>query len=180
MAVMLEVKGQELYTLLDSGSTTNAISPEAVISSEVEAIELKNPMTLQLGTVGSKGRINHGVNTMVGLGNQSLPIYFDVANVDYYDIIIGTPFLNRNKVILDFDRYIATINGVEYPCLSLERERLVRKRVRDQRTARRMARPRRGKADGPDLDMLPKNIAPKHKNPTALRAQKTVRFRETD
>lgn len=180
MVVMLTINGQQLYTLLDSGSTTSAISPEAVISSAVEVIELKQPMTLQLGMIGSKGRINHGVNTHVGLGSVSLPVYFDIANIDYYDVIIGTLFLNRNKVILDFSRFVATIIGIDYECLSLEREHLVCKHVKTQCTACCIAHPRHDRADGPDFSMLPKNIAPKHRNPTALRAQKTVQFSETD
>jgi hypothetical protein len=28
--------------------------------------------------------------------------YFDVANVDYYDVILGTPFLKRYNIKLDF------------------------------------------------------------------------------
>ena len=27
--------------------------------------------------------------------------YFDIINIDYYDAILGTPFLNKNKVIID-------------------------------------------------------------------------------
>ena len=28
--------------------------------------------------------------------------YFDIINIDYYDVILGTPFLRKHEVIIDF------------------------------------------------------------------------------
>ena len=28
--------------------------------------------------------------------------YFDIINIDYYDAILGTPFLRKHEVIIDF------------------------------------------------------------------------------
>ena len=28
--------------------------------------------------------------------------YFDISNIDYYDAILGTPFLRKHEVIIDF------------------------------------------------------------------------------
>ena len=28
--------------------------------------------------------------------------YFDIINIDYYDAILGTPFLRKHKVVIDF------------------------------------------------------------------------------
>ena len=28
--------------------------------------------------------------------------YFNIINIDYYDAILGTPFLRKHKVIIDF------------------------------------------------------------------------------
>ena len=35
--------------------------------------------------------------------------YFDVVNIDYYDAILGTPFLKRFKVAIDFAKDCLTI-----------------------------------------------------------------------
>lgn len=39
------------------------------------------------------------------------PEYFDVVNIDKYDIIVGTPFMHHNKVLLDFDNKCVVVNG---------------------------------------------------------------------
>ena len=35
--------------------------------------------------------------------------YFDVVNIDYYDAILGTPFLKKFKVAIDFMKDCLTI-----------------------------------------------------------------------
>lgn len=134
LAVELVIAGMKCYTLLDSGSTTNAISPDVAVMSKTPLVELDEPMTLQLGTVGSKSTINYGTHATATMGNSSFESYYDVANIDYYDAILGTPFLLQHKVILDFGKRAIEIDGQVYQALSLEQERLVR---RQRRTFRR-------------------------------------------
>ena len=33
---------------------------------------------------------------------KELKEYFDIINIDYYDAILGTPFLRKHKVIINF------------------------------------------------------------------------------
>ena len=33
---------------------------------------------------------------------KELKEYFDIINIDYYDAILGTPFLRKHEVIIDF------------------------------------------------------------------------------
>ena len=33
---------------------------------------------------------------------KELKGYFDIINIDYYDAILGTPFLRKHEVIIDF------------------------------------------------------------------------------
>ncbi len=41
--------------------------------------------------------------------------YFDIVNIDRYDILVGTPFMHRFKVILDCENKCITINGQSIP-----------------------------------------------------------------
>ena len=69
------------------------ISPDFARATGVKTFELKRPIGLQLACVGSKSTINYGAHATIVFGNQSIDEYFDVANIDYYDAILGTPFL---------------------------------------------------------------------------------------
>ncbi|KAI0038486.1 hypothetical protein FA95DRAFT_1662767, partial [Auriscalpium vulgare] len=111
LAADVNINGETLFALFDSGSTTNGISPEAATVSRVGIFELTDPMTLQLGVVGSKSKINYGTRCMIGVNGQEVACYLDVANIDHYDIILGTPFLHGNRVALDFGDLSITING---------------------------------------------------------------------
>ena len=35
-------------------------------------------------------------------GTVHVEEYFDIANIDYYDVILGTPFLRKLNIMLDF------------------------------------------------------------------------------
>ena len=52
--------------------------------------------------MGSKSVINYGTNTTIQINGEESKEYFDVANTNYYDAILGTPFLKKQKVIINF------------------------------------------------------------------------------
>ena len=55
-----------------------------------------------MAVTGSKSVINHGVNVTIKYEGRESKEYFDIINIDYYDAILGTPFLRKHKVIIDF------------------------------------------------------------------------------
>ena len=57
---------------------------------------------MQLGVTGCKSIINYGTNTTIKSNGEELKEYFDVENIDYYNAILGTPFLKKFKVVIDF------------------------------------------------------------------------------
>jgi hypothetical protein len=46
--------------------------------------------------------INYGMNMTIKFAHEKYEEYFDVANIEYYDAILGTPFLRKLGVTLDF------------------------------------------------------------------------------
>ena len=81
---------------------------------------LLNPHTLQLGTVGSRSTVNYGTESWVVFSGVDQTIYLNVVNFDHYNIIIGTPFMWDNKVLLNFESSRVIINGVATPATPVE------------------------------------------------------------
>ena len=42
------------------------------------------------------------INATIKYEGRELKEYFDIINIDYYDAILGTPFLRKHEVIIDF------------------------------------------------------------------------------
>ena len=59
-------------------------------------------MGIQLAVMGSKFVINYGTNTTIKINGEESKEYFNVVNIDYYDAILGTLFLKKFKVAIDF------------------------------------------------------------------------------
>ncbi|KAF8957872.1 hypothetical protein BDZ97DRAFT_1669193 [Flammula alnicola] len=112
-----KVNGHEAWTLWDAGSTTTAITPAFTDVAQIMAFPLLDPFTVQLGTVGSRAKITHGAEVDVSMPGLQDNIYVDICNLDRYDLVIGTPFMRKNGVILDFGQNIITINGKNIPAL---------------------------------------------------------------
>ena len=52
--------------------------------------------------MGSKSTINYGAKGAIAFSNKIVKEYFDVANIDYYDVILGMLFLWWLRITLDF------------------------------------------------------------------------------
>ena len=87
---------------LDSGCEWIMISPNFTHAMGIVTKKLENPVALQLACVGSKLTISYGATSTIAFGNQHIKEYFDVTNIDYYDVILGTPFLRQLGITLDF------------------------------------------------------------------------------
>ena len=46
--------------------------------------------------------INYGTHATIKIGHKVVKGYFDIANVEHYDAILGTPFLRKMGIVLDF------------------------------------------------------------------------------
>ena len=64
--------------------------------------KLENPVALQLACVGSKLTISYGATSTIAFRNQHIEEYFNVANINYYDVILGALFLRQLRITLDF------------------------------------------------------------------------------
>jgi len=109
--VQAKVNGCKALMMIDTGSTTNFISPAFATIAKLTTFTLESQLLLQLGCVGSWLTITHGAHVPVHLGNVTCDTYFDVANIDWYDCIIGLLFLRLHQVCLDFGEDTLWIKG---------------------------------------------------------------------
>jgi hypothetical protein len=76
---------------------------------KVTKVQLEKPLPIQLAVQGSRTKANWG--TVVDFGYQDIESkrYFDIINLDNYDLILGTPFLYQHKVVV----------GLNHPRISI-------------------------------------------------------------
>ena len=68
-----------------------------------------------MAVTGSKSVINYGTNTTIKINGEESKEYFDVVYIDYYNAILGTPFLKKFKVVIDFAKDCLTIKNKIIP-----------------------------------------------------------------
>ena len=78
------------------------ISPSFIRVVNIEPFLLDKPIGIQLAVMGSKSIINYGANTTIKYNKKESKEYFSIVNIDYYDAILGTPFLRKHEVVIDF------------------------------------------------------------------------------
>ena len=105
MVIEMELYGVKALTLIDSGSETNTLSLDFARACNIPCMKLERPVTVQLGTKGSRSIIHYGTNVDIEInGAKLVENYFDILNVERYDAILGTPFLNKMEAKLDFSK----------------------------------------------------------------------------
>jgi Aspartyl protease len=114
---MVTMNDQAVVVLLDSGCTTDALSPELVRVAGLKVYELKEQVPVQLGTNGSQSKINYGTKTCIKYGPVDASHYFDVVNIDRYDVILGTVFMRKHGIVLDFSKDQVRMGDITLPAL---------------------------------------------------------------
>src|ERR1700722_20181151 len=99
LAAYISINGIRAYTLFDSGSTTDAVSPDLAQVAKLPLLALDKPVTLQLGCSSNRSKVNVATTVMIELVHALT--FLDIANLDKYDCILGTPFMTKHKIILD-------------------------------------------------------------------------------
>ena len=97
-----EINSVKAHCLLDSGSEGVLLSPEFTRATGIKTFALEKPIALQLACIGSRSMINYGTHVTIKIGRKVVEEYFDIANVEHYNMILGTPFLRKIGIFLDF------------------------------------------------------------------------------
>ncbi|KAF7970992.1 hypothetical protein HWV62_22241 [Athelia sp. TMB] len=122
ITAVVTINGHQALALFDSGSTTDSITPEFGFVSRTKQFKLDEQIILQLGCVGSRSKISYGAVAPVTIFSVTEEMYFDVVNIDRYDAILGTPFLKKHGVCIDFKNRGVVIDGVLHKTFSMADE----------------------------------------------------------
>ncbi|KDQ09394.1 hypothetical protein BOTBODRAFT_179097 [Botryobasidium botryosum FD-172 SS1] len=93
ISLYINVGEQQAHALIDTGVNTDIVLADFARAMGLETYPLKDPVSLQMACVGSKARISYGMTIEIKCGKIEDTRYFDIANLDQYDIILGIPFL---------------------------------------------------------------------------------------
>ena len=102
ISVFWGIGGIKAHCLIDSGCEGIMISPSFIRAAKIKPFPLDKPIGIQLAVTGSKLVIDYGTNATIKYNGKELKEYFDIINIDYYDAILGTPFLRKHEVMIDF------------------------------------------------------------------------------
>jgi len=119
LATWVGVNGLKAWALWDSGSTMMGITQAFTEIAKVPVNTLQDPHILQLRMIGSCSTIKYGADVDIEIDDLETKTYVDIANFDHYDMIIGTLFLRKNKVVLDFIKNVVIINRKESPAVKV-------------------------------------------------------------
>ena len=97
--IKIKVNRCKLYIMIDTGSTGNFVSSAFAKVTGMKVFPLEQQLTLQLGCIGDWSKITHGGESYIELGSRTSEIYFDVANIDWYNCILGIPFLQEQQAV---------------------------------------------------------------------------------
>ena len=93
IVVLAKINGHQVWALLDTGSMADFLSTTVVDQLDLQSEQYAKPLPIQLAVHGSRSKINCGVRVNFQYQDINCEQRFDVANLDNYDAILGTPFL---------------------------------------------------------------------------------------
>ena len=101
--VTAKINGQSIRALLDTGSMVDFLSTTIVDQLKLPKEVYEKPLTVQLAVHGSQLKINCGTTVRFQYQTINCNRRFDIANLDNYDAILGTPFLYQHQVAIGFN-----------------------------------------------------------------------------
>ncbi|KAH7876179.1 uncharacterized protein C8R40DRAFT_1043450, partial [Lentinula edodes] len=109
---MVKINGVQAFVMVDSESTADALSPNFVQITHRQPFGLENSLTPQLRCTAPH-RLYNGNN-----GDIQDKDYFNVANIDCYDAVLGTMFMRKHGMALDFKNNTIRLHGKPIPTLT--------------------------------------------------------------
>ncbi|QRW26334.1 Retrotransposon gag protein [Rhizoctonia solani] len=103
-------QAEPIKTLIDSGATSNFISPSLVEKLKIPKTQLKNPQVVRMldGTISQTGRIWHQVHLTVLANGHTHSIPFLVCPIGNTPAILGMTWLTAEAPLIDWQQGLVT------------------------------------------------------------------------
>lgn len=76
------------------------MSTSLVDQLRVKKVALEKPLTIQLAVQGSRSKVNFGTSVEFGYQKVQEACFFDIINLQHYDLVLGTLFLFQHQVMV--------------------------------------------------------------------------------
>ncbi|KZT28188.1 hypothetical protein NEOLEDRAFT_1058935, partial [Neolentinus lepideus HHB14362 ss-1] len=113
VVVVVAINGHPARALLDSGSLADFMSHSLADQLRIQKMELAKPLPVQLAVQGSRSKINWGVKAQLKYQTIKSERYFDLINLQNYDLILGTPFLFQHQILMGLNPPKVVVGSAE-------------------------------------------------------------------
>jgi hypothetical protein len=103
IVVTVFMNGHPVRALMDCGSEADFLSTSVIDQLRIPRSVLAKPLNIRLAVHGSCSKTNADVTVQFKYQDIDESRKFDVANLDAYDVILGTPFLFQHSVMVGFN-----------------------------------------------------------------------------
>jgi hypothetical protein len=118
LVAKMTINGLDAVVMFDTGSTSDAVSPEFAWVANMKIHSLDVPMGIHLVCKRSKSKIVFGTSGPVRYSSIVGTHYFDVVNIDQFDAIIGMGFMRKFGITLEPEHDSILISRIPAPTLS--------------------------------------------------------------
>ena len=118
LVAKMMINGLDAIVMFDTGSTSDAVSPEFARVVNMKIHSLDEQLGIQLGCKGSKSKIVFGTSGPVWYSSIVGTHYFDVVNIDQFDTIISMGFMHKFGITLEPKHDSILISRIPAPTLS--------------------------------------------------------------
>jgi Holliday junction resolvase RusA-like endonuclease len=101
--IQIKINGQPMRALLDTRSMADFLSTTVADQLQLTRETYEKPIAVQLAVHGSRSKINCGTTVKFQYQTINCDRRFNIANIDNYDAILGTPFLYQHQVAIGFN-----------------------------------------------------------------------------
>ncbi|KIJ40681.1 hypothetical protein M422DRAFT_133118, partial [Sphaerobolus stellatus SS14] len=97
------VGGAKARCLFDSGCEGIIMSSEFAQATGIRMHKLPEPIRIQHAFRGSRAKLYYTATMDILVGQRMYTEMFNIANINYYDVMLGALFLRRVKATIDFN-----------------------------------------------------------------------------